>query len=465
MPVLKDAADETSRTRRLGRAAAVVIPVLVGVLVAYVLARGRQGPQQAPDTEEPQPVSVVSVPSLDVTPTAIGYGIAQPGDVWQAVAEVDGRIAEKHPLLEQGSILPEDTVVLRIDSTDFELRVAELKAEMRARQAQLQALETQAGNTEKTLRIERRSLEVARVELARRQALVEERTIPPADVDQQERAVLQQERTVQSLENELATIPDERERLQAELERARARLAQARRDLKHTTIALPFDARIARVDVERAQFVSPGQVLAVADSIAVTEVPAQIAVDRFRRVLAEGIPIPALKNGAVQQYLQAQGLSAVVRLHTGAHHATWPARIDRLSDSLDPETRTVGVVLAVDQPYTNAQPPERPPLVKNMYVEAELRGRRRAHTLVIPRSALHGQQVYVVGHDNRLAIRDVKVDFAQDDFVVIKEGLRAGEQVLVGELIPAIEGTLLEPVIDTAVAERLAAQAQGPTIP
>ena len=55
------------------------------------------------------------------------------------------------------------------------------------------------------------------------------------------------------------------------------------------------------------------------------------------------------------------GLAAEVRLSTEEIQASWDARFERMSDRIDPQTRTIGVIVAVDEPYRKAVPGKRPP--------------------------------------------------------------------------------------------------------
>jgi hypothetical protein len=55
------------------------------------------------------------------------------------------------------------------------------------------------------------------------------------------------------------------------------------------------------------------------------------------------------------------------------------------------------------------------------------------------------------------------VAFTQSDFAVIREGLIAGEQVVVSDVMPAVEGMLLAPQEDAAIRERLIVQVAGLT--
>ena len=167
---------------------------------------------------------------------------------------------------------------------------------------------------------------------------------------------------------------------------------------------------------------------------------------------------------SAEQLKPALGLRSVVRLKEGALQADWQARFARISDTLDPKTRTIGVIVEVDDPYAKVQPGIRPPLFKGLFVQVDLYGRARPDSLVIPRLALTDgldedcitrdsgcggkARIYIVDKENRLEIREVKVGMIQDEYVVIEEGLAAGERLVVSDLLPAIQGMLLEPVED-----------------
>jgi multidrug efflux pump subunit AcrA (membrane-fusion protein) len=149
-----------------------------------------------------------------------------------------------------------------------------------------------------------------------------------------------------------------------------------------------------------------------------------------------------------------------VRLRLGELTAEWQGRFTRLREQLDPRTRTLGVVVAVDDPYQNMIPGQRPPLFDGMFCEVELRGRAESR-IVVPRVALHNQHVYLVDESNRLVRREVKIAFPQSTFVAIEEGLTEGETLVVSDPTPAVEGMLVEPVLDELLQASLAADAAG----
>ncbi|MEE8535520.1 MAG: hypothetical protein V3S45_05695 [Kiloniellales bacterium] len=446
----------------------VIPPILAGVAVlAYQLA-GRTPPQQAAPAEIARPVRVIEIQPVDFVPRALGYGYVQPGRVWEAVAEVAGKIVFRHPDLERGRLMPAGTEILRIDPADYELAVQRLEAGRQSVEAQLAELAVRKSNAGQILEIERRGLNLALQDLERKRTLLARGNASQASVDQAENAALDRRQRVQEQKNTLALVPAEQRILEADLTLAEAELREARLDLERTSIRLPFEARIADISVEETQFMNLGQVLAVADSIDVAEIMAQVAIDRMPPLVRGEVDISTMSIEEMSVFPRRWGLVAEVRLAAGQLSAVWPARFDRLSDEIDPQTRTVGLIVAVDEPYRQAIPGRRPPLTKNMYVEVEVRGPAQAGRIVAPRVAIHGAvdaapQVYLAGPDDRLILRRVDLGPVQGDFVVIESGLDGGERLVVSDLIPAIEGMLLAPTDDPDLARKLNAQAAGRT--
>ena len=449
--------------RRLGRLLLFVVPVALGLAAVGYAVMNREGPQRLPPEERLTPVRVVPAPAVDMVPRALGYGSVTPGRIWEAVGEVSGTVIYRNPELEKGAVLRAGTELLRIDPTDYRLAVAQIEASIRSTEAQLAVLDVRAANTKRSLAIEERSIDLARKELERKQRLVRQGTISQAAVDQEERAVLVGEQAVQNLRNSMNLLPAERSVLEATRDQLMAQLETARRNLARTTIVAPFNCRIAEVNVEKAQFAVQGKVLVVADSLDVAEVTAQVPIGNLLTLLPPDLDLPLEPGAPMPRLREVAGLEAIVRLRTGRGDNEWAARFDRISDTVDRRTRTVGVIVAVDDPYRQAVPGQRPPLVKNMYVEVEVRGRPRPGAVVIPRGAIYGREVRIAGPDDRLQVREVEVDFVQTNFVVVASGLEAGERVVVSDLPFAADGMRLAPVEDEEALAALVAEAVGDT--
>lgn len=81
--------------------------------------------------------------------------------------------------------------------------------------------------------------------------------------------------------------------------------------------------------------------------------------------------------------------------------------------------------------------------------------------MVIPRKAIHHGRVYVASKDNRLQIKAVEIQQQQGDLVVIRNGLEEGEQVIINDLVPVIEGMPLAPVRASDYEKALVKRASG----
>lgn len=434
-------------------------PLAAGIAV-FILLTHQSAPPEQLDVDTPaRVVRYIEAPRVTVIPRALGYGRARPVRVWEAVAEVSGRIIEIHPRLLKGSLIGRDELLVRIDPTEYELAVSQVQADILSTRAQLAEMAVKEANTRASLAIEEESLALRATEVARKSELVQKRTLSASEYEQEQRNLLAQRQQVQAQKNALNLLPAERELLAAQLARFQAQLDSVKLDLTRTEIRLPFRARISEVNAEQAQYVREGSVLAKADAIDKAEVEAQIPIARMRALLQSDkrLDFNKLDPGRLTEQL---GVDARVWLRDPNGDVLWQGQFRRMSDTLDPDTRTVGVIIEVDAPYGDVRPGERPPLVKGLFVEVDLRGRPRPDRLVVPRNALHDGRVYLV-EDGRLVIRQVDVQTVQPEYAVIADGIEVGAPVVVTDLVPAIEGMRLEGQPDPEALERLIAEAEA----
>lgn len=445
--------DEAGRSWR--RRLAFVPVAAVGVVALIALRASRAEPEKVDPTETGRRVRTLVVEPLRVIPRATGYGVAEAREEWQMVAEVSGRVVELGERLEEGNFVEAGTTLIKIDPADYELSEVRQAANLEGVRAQIAELRVQESNTRESLKIEERSLELAEASLRRLRTLHGSGAASEAEADAEERNVLAQRKAVQSLRNTLRQLPASRKVLEAQLKQQEAGLAGAARDIARTEIVAPYDVRIREVRTALQEVVGGGQVLAVADGIDMAEIPAQFTIGELRPLLPFSPSNSPLSTHSLSRLPELVGLAATVRLESSDLRAEWDATFDRFT-AVDPQTRTVGVVVAIDDPYRVGRGKRKPPVVPGMYMEVELRGKPREACLAVPRSALHGDVIYVVDEQLRLQRRQVELEFRQPEYACLASGVAAGEQVVLTDLIPAIEGMLLEPVPDEeAVAELL----------
>ncbi len=446
---------------RFGRQALILPPVLIGAAVLFAVVARRNAPQQEAISEASRPLLVIEVPRTAVVPRVLGFGTARPGDIWSAVAEVKGRIIKTHPELKAGAMIRHGETVVRIDPTEYELQIARVKAEIAQIQAQQAELETQEVNYQDALAIEEASLRLAKRELKRLSGLRASNAVTESEFEATSRVVLSQQQSVQSLRSSLKILPAQRNALTASLDAKQAALGQAQLDLDRTVLKTPFDCRLSDVSLAEGQFVAAGQSLFEAYGAAVTEVEAQMPIDQVRKLLSpSGGPLD-LTRDAMQTIRAVFDVEAIVRLRTGDFVVEWVGRFDRIREELDFQTRTLRVVIAVDRPYDNVVPGERPPLSPGMFCEVELRGAPRPDKVVVPRTSVRDSAVYLVNRENRLERRPVEIAFSQGGFSVIAKGLSGEESLVVSDPTPAIEGMLVEPTLDDQIRANLVAEAAG----
>jgi hypothetical protein len=443
----------------------LILPPLalaIGVLV-WVVANKRQ-PAQKPVAEQTRHVRVITARALDLVPRVTGFGTVSPAKVWSAIAQVSGQVVYVHPKLKRGAVLPGGTEIIRIDDRDYKLAIAEAQANIRSAEAKLAELEVTEQNHKALLEIERRSLKLKETQLKRTVGLVKQGTIAKATEDDERRATLAQRKLVQDLENKIALLPTQVRVQNEQIAVYKARLATQELNLKRTRIKLPFSARVAEVSVELTQFAQTGAKLVVADGIEIAEIEAQFPLSQMA-VFASGFETAGLTQSFrrlnVEQMAEKAGLHALIRLKSTNRTITWRGRIVRVSDVIDPKTRTVGIIAAVKGSYRMAKPGKRPPLTKGLFLEVELRANPRKARVMVPRAALHGGNLYLANAENRLEIRAVKPNLTIGDLADVTGTVKPGEKVVVSDLDAPITGMALNITDDKALAAAIAKSAAG----
>ena len=419
----------------------ILPPIILGILVLMFMISGKEPPAKTDIAEPTRTVRVVEVPMVSLAPMAEGYGPVKPARVWTAVSRVAGTVSYIHPKLRDGEILTEGTELVHIDPKDYEIARAQARAE-------LTELEVQEINTRSSLDIEKRNLKLATKELDRIRKLVKQGTASQSSADETERAMLAYRAAVQNKQNTLSLVPAQRSLLEA-------KLSLAERDLEHTIIKAPFNMRVANLSIEADQYIPIGKSLFEGDAIDRVEIKSQVAMSSLRRLFIGRPTMNIDFENLDAEFAELIAIDSVVQLDLGNHVAEWKAEFMRFSDIVDPETRTMGVVVAVNNPFEKVIPGYKPPLSKGMFVKVVLSGKQSAQRLIVPRSSVRAGTVFVVDENNRLRRREVKLLFSQGDISVIEEGLAEGERIVVSDLVPAVDGMLLQVQLDETMSRKL----------
>jgi len=428
-----------------------ILPAFIatGILLAVIIVKLQPGQQHEDTGMTPRSVDVVLAKTIPFRSRAVGYGNVEPAILLQSRAEVNGKITYIHPDLKQGGSLPGGTVVIRIEPVDYELSLSQT-------QSSLKQLKVEEQSTRRSLKLAQENLRVGEKELARKTEIYKKKLISRTALDAEKQKVLTLRQQVQDLQGKLDAYASRKSA-------TKAKASGQQETLGRTEVSLPFDARIGTVSVDKDEFVTSGNVLFEALDISGVEINAQMSTNNMRQLMssAADISTQGIDPNSLKNLLQKLGLQARVSLVGDAlDGAVWDARVLRISESVDPTSRTAGIIVAVDRPYEKIIPGIRPPLLKGMYGKVEVFG-KTVPMQVIPRNAVHQGRVYVSNTENKLEIREVQLRFSQGDLAVIKSGLNEGDKVIVTDLIPLIEGMPLKPDIDTKYQERLTQSAAG----
>ena len=446
---------------RVSKRFLIIIPIVCGLALVGVLKNTRKPPRQVGDRERVRTVRVLPLEKMPVRPRVTGYGYVAPDRTWEAIAEVGAKVVHMAPHLKKGNFFKKGDLLFRLDPEAYGLAETRGRAELLSVEAQLRELEQTRKNTARVLETERRSLAISAQEVKRKRDLFEKGVIAASTLEQEERRFLSQQTVVNNLENTLRLIPSRKKALLARKTSGISTVKTRQLDVAKTEFLAPFDGRISRVDIELGQFAPAGSHLISAQSIERCEIAVPLTPARFMALM------PRFQGGMdaipnMEALGEELGLEARVRLSLdGEREVTWEGRFSRTGDAVDPKTGTVTVFVTVDQPYGGIVPGKRPPLAVHMYVAVDFFGRGVLDQWVVPRTAVHGRGksafVLLASPENRLVIQDVNVDFFAGELAVLVPGpgLGTGTRVILSDLVPAVEGMKLSPVVDEKVASEI----------
>ncbi len=431
---------------------------LLGIILAVVIVKIQPDMQHNPQAASVKSVAVINTKPTKVRPSIMGFGTVEPDLLLQTKAEVAGRVTYINPLLKKGSMVAAGTLLLTIDDKDYQLGLRQAQADLLANQASLQQMQQTVKNTELDLKLAQQKLKVAQKEYQRKAQLRQQGSVSQSELDAQQQTVLQLEQENQNLKGRLQTLPADIEVIKAKISISEAKVAQAQRDIDRTQVTLNFNGRIGQVAVEQGQFVSTGTTLFEASGIDKMLINAQFALQDFRRLLGtidkSHFDLQhLLSNETAQTLLTNAGLSARIS-HPQSRQLHWDAKVERISDDLDPQSRTVGVIVSVSHNFENLDPETNPPLVKGMYMQVQLSGVAKEFS-VVPRAALHQGAIYLASNNNTLRRVQIEPNYTMGDFALFDQRLQQ-LNLVVSDVFPAVDGMQIEPNLDQDMTAKIA---------
>jgi membrane fusion protein (multidrug efflux system) len=292
----------------------------------------------------------------------------------------------------EGSVVKKGQVLYRIDTKPFEASLANAQADMATAQARL----AKATN----------------------------------DVNRYRPLVAQQAVSQQELDNALSA----QSAAQAQVEAQKAKVEQERLNLGYTTVTSPIDGLVGTTQVKAGNLVGRG------DATLLTTV-SELDPILFRAGVSEAEYLRLSKRAEeLRRERGGEAVPVTLVLADGTSHP-YPGKLDVIERAVDSTTGTLTIQFKFPNPGNVLRP--------GQYGRAQFVLETRKGALLVPQRAVQELQnlysVAVVGTDNKIQFKTVKVGPRVGSLWVITDGLQSGDRVVVDGLQRAREGVTVTP--------------------
>ncbi|MGD9310817.1 MAG: efflux RND transporter periplasmic adaptor subunit [Desulfosarcina sp.] len=405
----------------------VVVVLLVSVAIAVVLVRLRPRAEKQERPLDGRLVEVMRTHSQTLPMIVEAYGTVAPRESLSLVTEVRGQAVAMHPAFTEGGFVPSGEVMLTIDPRDYELAVRRAKVGIRQARAELDRLEQDERNLNASIKLARSDVALALAEVERLKKLTGMDVTPQSVLDKADRQYLTSRERLQSLENQLALIGPNRVRQQSQLEMAKVATEQAVINLERCQITSPFDAWVADKRVEIGQHVNAGQTVGQVYRAGAFDIEVKIP-------MAE---LVWLRNDTASE----KERSVEVLFSETPTPQRWKGRLARVKATLDATTRTLPVVIEVDEAVRqepNAIDAGR--LKPGMFVTVRIKGRLVKHVHRLPRHLIRDGDTVFLAVGDQLSVQPVTVLRRFKTAVLVSDGLADGDLIVTTPLSGAVSG-------------------------
>jgi len=241
----------------------------------------------------------------------------------------------------------------------------------------------------------------------------------------------------QELDNALAN----QDAARAQVDAARASLDKATLDLGYTSIASPIDGVVGTTLVKAGNLVGRGEstLLTTVSQVDPILFRAGISEADYLRIARRADELRAAR-GDVKTAVQLLLADGTIHPETG--------RLEAVERAVDPTTGTLAVQITFPNPSRLLRP--------GQYGRARFESEVKKDALLVPQRAVQElQNLYslaIVGADNKVEFRSVKVGPRVDGLWVIEEGVKPGEKVVVEGLQRIRDGAVVSPKAAAPVA-------------
>ena len=223
---------------------------------------------------------------------------------------------------------------------------------------------------------------------------------------------------------------------QAQLASAKARLAEAELMLARTSLYAPFTGRVTSRQIDQGEFVTAGTRLGEVYATNVMDVRLPMTHEDLRRA---GLRLGYEATGATR------GIPVTLSATVAGQYSEWQARIVRTDSRFDSETRVLFAYAEVRDPF-GAGASKGMPLAPGLYVNATVDGQKLDNAIVIPRTALRGDDKVYLAKGDTLSIKTVNVISSNRDEAILGSWIDVGDIVITSPIRGVAEGMKIDVV-------------------
>jgi membrane fusion protein (multidrug efflux system) len=437
-----------------GRSWAKVVTALGVMWLAISLTacdRGKEAEkkQAAP---APPPPDVVVAEVIQKTVPLYSEFVAQT-DAKETVeirARVSGFLEAQH--FTEGTVVKKDQLLFTLDKREYEAQLLQAKAQLAKAEADLAFAKDNAlvESAKSNLEVAVARLGKAETDERRLKPLAERRAVPQQDYDDAvanldaARAEVASKKS--SVNTALANQKSGIEQAEAAVASARAAIVQAELNVSYCTIRSPIEGLIGK------RLVSPGNLVGKGEATLLDTVS---SIDPIR-VAVTISEAEYLRFSARQKKGQASGGVALELSLADGSVFPHKGRMVIADRAVDVKTGTLSIIAE----FPNPEGLLRPGQFGRVRAAAEV----AENVILVPQRAVQETQgnksVLVVGADNLVTLRTISPGQNVGDLLIVRDGLKPGERVIVDGIQKARPGSPVNPSV-APVGGQSGAKAEG----
>jgi len=410
----------------LFKAIRVFIVLVTALVIAATLVIIRPKAERQAVVQKGRLVEVFPARAEDIQMVVESFGTVAPRESLKLVAQVRGQIVDISQSFKEGSFVKKGTRLIQIDPRTYSLEVRRRKIHIMQSEAELKRIKQEVVNLKSRVKIAKSDVILSKGEYLRLKKLIGRKVIAQSQLDKAEQAYLASRERLQAIENPLALIGPQREQLIAARDMAEVMYQQAELDLERSSIESLFDGWVLQKAIEVGQHVNVGQQLGSIYKAGELDVEVYI-------------PTRELKWLPADMGVKSSVPVDVIFRNTGDQQV-WKGRVARVKSSMDQKTRTLPVVIEVDETSFAKELNGGFRLRPGMFVTTKIKGKGVNQAYILPRHVVYpGDVVYTLNGD-QLKIKEVRILRSYKDSVIITEGISEGDQIISTPLSGAVDG-------------------------